>query len=139
MKIVLDTNVLVSGLLSPYGAPADVLRMVVGGAATPCVDARILVEYAQVLARPRFGFTTDAVDALIGLIATEGEHVVATPWHEPLLDPDDAPFLEVALASGAACLVTVDLAHFPLDARGGVEVRTPAAFIGMVREGRTPR
>ncbi|MDF1523218.1 MAG: PIN domain-containing protein, partial [Trueperaceae bacterium] len=115
------------------------LRMVVGGAVTPCVDARILVDYEQVLARPRFGFAPDAVDALIGFIATEGEHVVAAPWRETLPDPDDAPFLEVAVAGGAACLVTGNLAHFPVDARGGVAVRTPAAFVASMREGPPPR
>jgi putative PIN family toxin of toxin-antitoxin system len=139
LRIVLDTNVLVSGLRSPYGAPADVLRMVVGGTVTLCVDARILVEYEQVLARPRFGFVPDAVDALIGFIETEGEHVVAPPWRVPLPDPDDAPFLEVALAGRAACLVTGDLAQVPVAARGGVEVRTPAAFVDSMREGRSPR
>lgn len=139
MKIVLDTNVLVSGLLSPYGAPADVLRMVIGGAVTLCVDPRILVEYEHVLARPRFGFARDAVDALVGFIATEGEHVVAAPWREPLPDPDDVPFLEVAVAGGAACLVTGNLAHFPVAARGGVEAQTPAAFVASLREGRRPR
>ena len=139
MTIVLDTNVLVSGLLSPYGAPADVLRLVVGGAVTLCVDARILVEYEQVLGRPRFGFAPAAVDALIAFIATEGEHVVASPWREPLPDPDDAPFLEVALAGGAACLVTGNVAHFPVAARGAVVVRTPGAFVASMREGPPPR
>ena len=139
MRIVLDTTVLVSGLLSPYGEPADVLRMVVGGAVTLCVDARILVEYEQMLARPRFCFAPDAVDALIGFLATEGEHVVASPWPETLPDPDDAPFLEVARAGGAACLVTGKLAHVPVDARGGALVRTPAAFVASVREGQAPR
>ena len=135
MKIVLDTNVLVSGLLSPYGAPADVLRMVIGGAVTLCVDPRILVEYEQVLARPLFGFAQDAVDALIGFVAAEGEHVVAAPWREPLPEPDDAPFLEVAVAGGAACLVSGNLAHFPVAARGGVEVLSPAAFVASFRGG----
>ena len=136
MKIVLDTNVLVSGLLSPYGPPAEVVGMVVGGAVTLCVDARILVEYEQVLARPRFGFGQDAVDSLIGFVEFESLHVAATPWTEPLPDPDDAPFLEVAIAGGAACLVTGNVVHFPEHARGGVLVRTPAEFVAWVRAGR---
>jgi putative PIN family toxin of toxin-antitoxin system len=134
LRIVLDTNVLVSGLLSPYGPPAEVVGMVVAGAVTLCVDARILVEYEQVLARPRFGFAQDAVDALIAFIESESVHVAAAPWPEVLPDPDDAPFLEVALAADAACLVTGNVAHFPASARAGVEVRTPAECVAVVRE-----
>ena len=133
MKIVLDTNVLVSGLLSPYGPPAEVVAMVVAGAVTLCVDARILVEYEQVLARPRFGFAQDAVDALIGFVESESVHVAAAPWPGMLPDPDDAPFLEVALAGDAACLVTGNVVHFPASARDGVAVRTPAEFVASVR------
>lgn len=136
MRIVLDTNVWVSGLLSPYGPPAEVVGMVVVGAVTLCVDARILVEYQQVLVRPRFGFAQDAVDALIGFVDAESVHVAATPWPEPLPDPDDAPFLEVARGGDAACLVTGNVVHFPERARGGVLVRTPAEFLAWVREGR---
>ena len=136
MRIVLDTNVLVSGLLSPYGPPAEVVRMVVSGAVTLCVDARILVEYEQVLARPRFGFAPAAVDALIGFLVSESVHVAAAPWPEVLPDMDDAAFLEVAFAGGAACLVTGNVAHFPPSARAGVVVRTPAEFVADVR-GRT--
>jgi len=135
LRIVLDTNVWVSGLLSPYGPPAEVVGMVVAGAVTLCVDARILVEYEQVLARPRFGFAQDAVAALIGFVEAESLHVAATPWTEALPDPDDAPFLEVALAGGAACLVTGNVVQFPKRARGGVLVRTPAEFVAWVRVG----
>jgi uncharacterized protein len=136
LRIVLDTNVLVSGLLSPYGAPAEVVRMVVAGAVTLCLDPRILVEYEQVLARPRFGFAQDAVDALIGFVEAEGVHVATTPWPERLPDPDDAPGLEVAFAGGAAFVVSGNVAHFPERARCGVAVCTPGEFVAWVRDGR---
>jgi uncharacterized protein len=135
LRIVLDTNVLISGLLSPYGPPAEVVGMVVGGAVTLCVDARILIEYEQVLMRPRFGFAPAAVDALIAFVEAESLHVASTPWSEPLPDPDDAPFLEVAVAGDADCLVTGNVAHFPERSRGSVEVRTPAEFVAHYRVG----
>lgn len=57
MRIVLDTNVLLSGLLSPSGPPGNIARLITTGAVRVCYDARILVEYRQVLLRPTFPFT----------------------------------------------------------------------------------
>ncbi len=56
MKIVLDTNVLVSGLLTPYGAAAEIVRLIASGVLSVCYDTRILLEYQEVLARPKFQF-----------------------------------------------------------------------------------
>ena len=51
MRVVLDTNVLVSGLLSPYGSPGEIVRRLAAGELTPCLEVRILVEYREVLLR----------------------------------------------------------------------------------------
>lgn len=133
MRIVLDTNVLVSGLLSPFGAPGEIVRMVSSGAVTLCVDARILSEYEEVLARPRFAFDPDAVAALLDYIAVSGETVASGPLTVRLSDPDDEPFLETALAGEADCLVTGNLGHFPHEALTGALVLTPAEFIERYR------
>lgn len=133
MRIVLDTNVLVSGLLSPFGPPGEIVRMVSSGAIVLCLDARIFSEYDEVLARDRFGFDPDAVAALLDYIDFCAEVVAAQPLVERLPDPDDEPFLEVALACGADCLVTGNLVHFPPDARAGATVLTPAEFVKMLR------
>lgn len=62
MKVALDTNVVVSGLLSPFGAPGEIVRMVASGALELCYDARILCEYRNVLLRPKFSFDQIHVD-----------------------------------------------------------------------------
>ncbi len=129
MRIVLDTNVLVSGLLSPYGVPAEVVRLAVSGAVTLCVDARILIEYEQVLARPEFAFDPDHVEALLDFIETEALSVMPTALESRLPDPDDEPFLEVAIAGRADALVTGKLLHFPARARAGVSVLGPTEFL----------
>ena len=139
MRIVLDTNVLVSGLLSPFGPPGEIVRMVSSGAVTLCLDARILAEYDEVLARPRFGFEPDAVAALLDYIVFAGEIAAPQPLAARLPDPDDEPFLEVALACGADCLVTGNLAHFPPQSRYGVSVASPAEFVERVRLGGSTR
>jgi hypothetical protein len=53
MKIALDTNILVSGLLQSQENPAQVLTLALAGAVQVCHDERILAEYAEVLVRPR--------------------------------------------------------------------------------------
>lgn len=133
MRIVLDTNVLVSGLLSPHGPPGEIVRLVAVGAVRCCHDARILDEYAEVLARPVFGFDGTAVADLLAQVQVGGESVVAAPLRRRLPDPDDEPFLAVAVASGCEYLVTGNTRHVPAAARAGVRVVTPAEFVAVLR------
>ncbi len=53
---------------------------------------------------------------ILDYIEHSGDLVASSPFSDPLPDPDDHPFLEVALAGRAACLVTGNHAHFPPDA-----------------------
>ena len=130
MRIVLDTNVLVSGLLSPHGPPGRILDSVVSGAVGMLVDDRILREYAEVLTRPRFGFDRVTALELVDFLSTEAEHVAASNVSVSLPDPDDAPFLEVAIAGGADALVTGNARHFKTrDRRVGVRILEPSAFV----------
>ena len=133
MKVVLDTNVLVSGLLSPYGPSADALRLVAAGQVRLCYDARILAEYEQVLRRPRFAFDLAHVRVLLREIAADGDLVQAVPLRRALPDPDDEPFLAVALAGPARCLVTGNGSHYPTAQRQGMQVLTPAQFVEWYR------
>lgn len=133
MRIVLDTNVLVSGLLSPFGPPGEIVRLVSSGALVLCLDARLLSEYEAVLSRPRFGFPPDEVAALIDYIDFRGEVVAAQPLTMRLADPEDEPFLEVGVTCAADCLVTGNAKHFPQEAFGGVPILSPAQFIERYR------
>ncbi|MBI4700857.1 MAG: putative toxin-antitoxin system toxin component, PIN family [Deltaproteobacteria bacterium] len=133
MRIVLDTNVLVSGLLNPFGAPGELVRLVASGALELCYDARILCEYRDVLLRRRFPFDPDYVNGLLETIEAEGGPVSGRPLAEDLPDPTDAPFLEAALAGEARCIVTGNVRHYPLRAREGMVVVSPAEFLGIYR------
>ena len=132
MRIVLDTNVLVSGLLSPFGPPGRVLDALLVGDVTICFDGRIMTEYRQVLLRPKFGWSSDAVDPLLDYLASAGESVVASPLNVSLPDPDDLMFLETALAATANHLVTGNRRHFPAKSRHGVSVISPAEFVSLL-------
>jgi len=138
LNIVLDTNVLVAGLLSPFGPCGEIVRMVSSGEPALCFDARILSEYSDVLKRPKFRFEPDKVDALLDFIAVRGQAVAAYPLPEPLPDPDDDPFLAVAIAGQVACLVTGNRTHFPARLRQGVPLLSPREFLTHYRR-RTKR
>jgi uncharacterized protein len=129
VRIVLDTNVLVSGLLNPFGPPGRIVLMVAAGKLSLCYDARILCEYRGVLSRPAFGFRADQVDCLFEQIRTAGEPVAAAPLPHRLPDRDDEPFLEVAVAAAIEYLVTGNIRHYPGQARGAIRVVSPASFL----------
>jgi uncharacterized protein len=133
MRIVLDTNVLVSGLLTPYGPSGQIVRMAAAGEIPLCFDARILVEYRDVLLRPRFGFRVEHVDALLEQFRTAGMSAASQPLACQLPDRDDEPFLEVAVASAVDYLVTGNLRHFPARLRSGIAVVSPAEFVEAYR------
>lgn len=133
MRIVLDTNVLVSALLSPFGPPGELLRLVTARTIRVCHDTRILGEYRQVLLRPAFSFRPDQVESLVDRLEADGVPVTATPLPDPLPDPDDGAFLAVALAGKAHSLVTGNLRHFPERIRQGVRVVSPREFLESYR------
>ena len=134
MNIVLDANVLVAGLLTPFGPCGEIVRMVSSGELTLSFDARILAEFTEVLRRPKFRFDEVKVIALLDLIEHRGHAVSSSPLPRSLPDPDDDPFLAVAIAAEAACLVTGNRAHFPSKMCEGAKVLSPREFIAFYRK-----
>ena len=134
MRIVLDTNVLVAGLISPFGPPAQILRLLAAGKLSICYDARILTEYNDVLKRPKFAFNADAVDGLLDYLIQNGEAIAAVPLAASLPDADDDAFLEIALSGKAEALITGNLIHFPKQFCGDISVVSPADFLIFYKE-----
>jgi len=129
MNIVLDTNVLVSGLLSPFGPCGEIVRMVSSAELTLAFDARIITEYKEVLIRPKFKFDRNKIEALLDYIEYRGLVVASSPLPQPLPDIDDEPFLEVAIAAKVVCVVTGNHIHFPPDLCLGVKIYSPSDFL----------
>ena len=73
IRAVVDTNVLVSGLLSPLGNEALIILAIHQGRLCPCFTEVIVAEYTEVLARPKFSFPPDEVAALIAMFRRAGE------------------------------------------------------------------
>lgn len=137
MKIVLDTNVLVSGLLMPFGRCGDIVRMLTSCQITLCVDARILLEYDDVLRRPKFDINPQKAKVVLEYIHHSSQVHAAAPLPKTLPDADDNPFLEVACCAAAECLVTGNLQHFPGECLCGMRVLSPSRFLELFRERRT--
>ena len=129
MKIVLDTNVLVSGVLKPHSIPGSILNAILDERMTVLVDDRILFEYRDVLERPKFDFPPSYIESVLEFFEHRGDYVTAPPVPEQLLDPADLPFYEVAIAGVADFLVTGNGRHFP----DRHFVVSPREFISVLR------
>ncbi len=132
---VLDTNVVVSGLLSPSGPPGRLVDVLLGRRLRLALDDRIEIEYREVLARPRLGIEPVRREAFLAILQFQS-HVTGMPWpHRHPPDEDDVAFLEVALQTAARTIVTGNLRHFPAGCRGPVIVMSPRAgwerFVGL--------
>lgn len=113
---VLDTNVLVSALLSKSSVPAEILDEAANGSIVPLFNDEILAEYEDVLHRKKFPFTAQEVRVLIEAIKSRGVHVEAGPVNAVLSDLDDVVFYAVVMEKRkdeGAYLVTGNQKHFP--------------------------
>jgi uncharacterized protein len=113
MIVVIDTNVLVSGLINPEGNPAKILNMILNSNLTVLFDERILSEYRNVLKREKYGFPDDLINPLIEFIRSEGISIISEPIALKFQDEGDKKFYEVALSGKADYLVTGNKNHFP--------------------------
>ena len=122
---VIDTNVVVSGLLVPYGPSARVLDAVTDGRIKLVYDARILAEYRDVLHRPRLKLSRSRIAAFLKSLESQ---MLVTPHALTVTGPaaDDIVFVEAALPTPDRTIVTGNLAHYPLEILNGVRVITPA-------------
>jgi uncharacterized protein len=130
MRIVLDTNVLISGMINPFGPPGRIVDLLRAGVVNLVVDDRILLEYKDVLCRPdsRKYFSNADRESIMVYLSKNSEFVIPTRHVINLPDSSDAPFIEVALES-ELLLVTGNTKHFPEKERQGVIVEAPGEFI----------
>lgn len=133
MRIVLDTNVLISGLLTPNGKSAEILRGVLDGRLQLCIDERIISEYREVASREEFQIAPEGREVLLRHLEEVGVRVCAGVLPKPLPDESDEPFLAVAVSAAADHLVTGNLKHFPKSKRCGISVVSPAEFVEILR------
>jgi putative PIN family toxin of toxin-antitoxin system len=113
IRVVLDTNIIVSALLQPLGPPAQIFLLAVGDSMQLCISGEVYAEYEEVIRRPRFRREERVIAAALNIIRDKGFWVKTTEKVLACTDPDDDVFLECAQAAGAAYLVTGNVKHFP--------------------------
>jgi putative PIN family toxin of toxin-antitoxin system len=115
LRVVLDTNVVVSALLKPQALEDQVLRLALAGELLLCISPDIMAEYARVLAKPKFKFQAHEIAIVLEQLQTAGslfrpKRTLNISDHEP-----DNRFYECAELAQAAFLVTGNFKHFKKD------------------------
>jgi len=134
LRVVLDTNVIVSAFLKPESIPALILSLFFQGDLTVCLSEKILIEYKEVLKREKFRKLDHAIiDQFLSIIGRRALMV------EPQIsvdvvaaDPADNKFLECARESKADYLITGNTKHFSFKNFQDTRIITPTDFIDYV-------
>ena len=130
LTVVLDTNVLVSSLLSQKSWPAKILDLILDDYIQIAYDDRILGEYEEVLARPELHLAPQRVLSVIDHIELAGKFVAAEPLStDGYADPDDIMFAEVFITSNAEALITGNLRHYKPLLKQNALVLSPSQFM----------
>ncbi len=142
MRAVIDTSVLVSGLISPRGAPAQVLARWLEGRFVLLYSPSIYAEYEDVLHRTwlhdRFAGIPSPVEPYLEAISTFGRLLTGcVDVTGAVRDPFDEAFLACAVLGRAHYLVTVDRDLLVLGAFAGARIVTPAQFLAETSHGDT--
>ena len=134
---VIDTNVLVSALLSRFKDTCTVqlLQLLILGEITPIYNDEIFEEYQTVLTRSKFGFPDTLIDETLDVIRRYGINSSRTEASEQLPDPKDVVFYEVALSVEDSFLVTGNTKHFPRKPF----VVTPAEMLRIIHDMKSPK
>ena len=133
LKFVLDTNVLVSALISTMGNPALLLDKA-GKNYTLFISKDILTELEAVISRDKFGFTEEEVNTIIEAIISLSEAVNPEIKLDVIKsDPDDNTILECAVACGASYIVSGDRHLLDLKEYGGIKIITPKDALDLLK------
>lgn len=127
LRVVIDTNVVVSALMSPNGKPANILNLVTDLTLQVCYSQKILAEYTEVLNRPRFKFSYKDRNNFIQ--GTQQSGLLVNPPVSNILlpDEDDRCFYDVANFSDAI-LITGNIKHYP----SAHFIVTPSEFLTLL-------
>ena len=113
LRLVIDTNIVVSAALKPDGLQRTVLLLAITKPARLYVSDAIMDEYREVLARPRLNIPKGRRQQLLQLIRNRSHTVTPARPLQVTPDPDDNKFVECADAARADYLLTGNQRHFP--------------------------
>lgn len=129
IRVVLDTNVVVSALLQPQSAPSRAFLMTIAGTMVQlCVSGDVYAEYEEVIQRPKFNRSEAVIEQTLHTIRQNGLWVKPSESVRVCSDPDDDIFLECAQAARAHYLLSGNLKDFPVK-WAQTQIVTPRQFL----------
>lgn len=129
MKVVLDTNVLISGIFFS-GPPADIIKAWRNGDIQFALSSEIVDEYFKVTKILTERFPTVEISPILTLIVTHSEIIQPLPFsHQVCEDPDDDKFLVCALNSENRTIISGDKHLLKLSGYRGITIITPRTFV----------
>jgi putative PIN family toxin of toxin-antitoxin system len=126
LKVVLDTNIIISAAISDKGNPSAIINLVSEGKLTMYFNAAILDEYADVLSRDKFNLSVTTQKAVIDKIKEIGLLIEPNVSTIPLPDESDRKFYDTAKAANAY-LITGNTKHYPEEPH----ILSPAQFVAV--------
>ncbi len=138
MRVVLDTNVVVSSFIAPAGTPAKVVELMRENELELLVSEAILAEYESVLMYPQIQIrhSLSSIEVADIIAQFRAQAIVVEPGQELEVvkdDPDNDKFLECAVAGGAEFIVSGDKHLLALKEYAGIHILSPAAFLSVFR------
>lgn len=113
MLVVIDTNIIVSALLSPAGSAFQFFSEVLDGKHNVLISEDIYKEYKDVLHREKFGFDEEIVSFILNWFVKNAIWIEPSQSTEPVPDEEDRAFFDLAKACKAK-LVTGNIKHYPV-------------------------
>jgi putative PIN family toxin of toxin-antitoxin system len=123
-NVVIDTNIIISAIISPHGNPAKVLRLALDSNIHPFCCTQILSEYDEVLCRPKFNHNPEYKELIFIRIKETWTFIEPITSDIPMLDETDRPFYDTARNTGAI-LITGNKKHYPDESF----IMTPSDFM----------
>lgn len=127
MKIVIDTNIVVSGIVFG-GKPERLLRLAIKNDVEMCISSKILAEYDEIIARLSAKYPNRPKSITLKDLIDSASIVSPTQTVTVCRDNDDNKFIECALAGKCLYIVSGDADLLDLKAYAGIEIVTVAEF-----------
>jgi putative PIN family toxin of toxin-antitoxin system len=131
IRVVVDTNVVVSANLVDEGLPASILDLAANQKILMCVSGDILAEYQEVLRRPRFKLALARIESSMALIRNTSKLIKPRRTLKVSPDESDNRFYECAEAAKASFLITGNTRHFP-ESHKTTRIVSPREFIDLI-------
>lgn len=134
MKVVIDTNVLISGLISSSSPPSQIIDLWISSKFTVYVSSEIIEEYLSVILRPKFrslGTAKERYALVSELVGVDNTKVVTPDLRLNVItdDPDDNIILECAVEAGADVIISGDEHLLSLSNYEGILILNPTSFL----------